>query len=82
MPAAILGKDGRPFDPDRYVSWGLSGRSALRLRPLALQPRKTRVLRVPVWRCPNCQRRFTGRAVGLHRAVACVAFSMFRFRGN
>lgn len=75
----VLGKDGKPFDRDRYVSWGLTGQSSLELGPMHLQPHKPtwRKGRNIGWRCPICERSFKGAAIVQHRAGTCEPFSMF-----
>lgn len=72
----VLGKDGRPFDKDRYVSWGLKGISSMEFKPWKKGPFKKG--RNIGWRCPNCSRIFKGMAIKKHRNETCTPINVFR----
>lgn len=61
------GKDGKPFDPARYVDWGLRGPSRMELRPFdGVRPRTFR--NKGRWWCQKCLKGpFSGLGVKKHR---------------
>ena len=73
-PIQVLGKDGRPFDRDRYVSWGLKGMSSMELKPWGNANKAKRFKKGVAngkWRCPTCSKRFIGVAIKKHRESGC-----------